>query len=323
MRIARRLTVDSGAMLGVNGATAFEVYLRTGRRGRLVEVKFNPWHDPDDGKFTFAGTGRYFPSGRGGSFRGGGASGDWQVHKRVDPRNPRNHTIYVVKQGDTLSRIAKLRNGLRVSDIAWLNSLQHQDSLRVGQHLMLPRQAYLEAGRRVRTNFLDLAFYLETHGGRLPSDVTQVPSIEEQVNSNWQSVVKNGYSFRVDIIKRTRWIDGDISLNLDPRRAKRLQKQAGGADRRSTDDGGHFIAPRFNGPRDWFNHFAQDLSFNRGAYRVIEDQWARHRKAGQRVSVSIIAHYAGTSVRPNGITVRWSVDGKQFRQTFRNERKGK
>lgn len=30
-----------------------------------VERKFNPWHDPEDGRFTFAGQGRYF--GRGGS----------------------------------------------------------------------------------------------------------------------------------------------------------------------------------------------------------------------------------------------------------------
>ena len=49
---------------------AFNLYLRTGRRADLpppvqVEVKFNPWHDEEDGRFTFAGQGRYFPRGGG------------------------------------------------------------------------------------------------------------------------------------------------------------------------------------------------------------------------------------------------------------------
>lgn len=38
--------------------SAFEIFLRTGRG--TVESKFNPWHDPEDGRFTFAGQGRYF-----------------------------------------------------------------------------------------------------------------------------------------------------------------------------------------------------------------------------------------------------------------------
>lgn len=41
---------------------AFNLYLRTGRRvaPAAVEVKFNPWHDEENGRFTFAGQGRYF-----------------------------------------------------------------------------------------------------------------------------------------------------------------------------------------------------------------------------------------------------------------------
>ena len=49
--------------------SAFEIYLRVGRRpaddATAVETKFNPWHDPEDGRFTFARQGRFF--GRGGS----------------------------------------------------------------------------------------------------------------------------------------------------------------------------------------------------------------------------------------------------------------
>ena len=42
---------------------AFEVFLRTGRivpDAEKLEHKFNPLHDPDDGRFTFAGQGRRF-----------------------------------------------------------------------------------------------------------------------------------------------------------------------------------------------------------------------------------------------------------------------
>ena len=302
------------------GVSAFEIYLRTGRRVKGIEVKFNPWHDPDNGRFTFAGTGRYFPGG--GQFGGGGASGRWNDYQRLSPRNPRNHSIYVVKRGDTLSRIAALRKGLRVSDLGWLNNIRDVDSLRVGQRLMVPNQAYLDAGRRTRTDLLNLAFYVETHGGRVPPDLAQVPSIEEQLNSNWRNVRKNGYAFHIDVINRTRRANGEVTLNPEPQRSKRSQSEAGGADRRSTDDGGHFIAARFYGPRDTFNHFAQDASFNRGAYRALEDRWAKELKAGRRVFVDIIAHYEGTSSRPASLTVAWIIDGKRERKKFPNESKG-
>jgi hypothetical protein len=41
--------------------TAFSLYLRTGRRPdpAQLEVKYNPWHDEENGQFTFEGQGRY------------------------------------------------------------------------------------------------------------------------------------------------------------------------------------------------------------------------------------------------------------------------
>jgi hypothetical protein len=52
--------------------SAFSRWLRTGRRnvvrasdGLGIELKYNPWHDPDDGRFTFAGAGRYHGAGGG------------------------------------------------------------------------------------------------------------------------------------------------------------------------------------------------------------------------------------------------------------------
>lgn len=56
--------------------SAFEIYLRTGRRvvadPAETEVKFNAWHDPDDGRFTFAGQGRNYGGGTGAQARTSG-----------------------------------------------------------------------------------------------------------------------------------------------------------------------------------------------------------------------------------------------------------
>src|SRR3546814_7784375 len=95
--------------------SAFEVYLRTGPRdagGRRqdVEVKFNPWHDPEDGRFTFSGRGRYY--GAGASFDATGGAGrpwPWQRgvrigsaapdYSRFDRRTPRHSTDNIVTPG--------------------------------------------------------------------------------------------------------------------------------------------------------------------------------------------------------------------------------
>lgn len=44
--------------------TEFEWWLRTGRELAWGEErKFNPWHDPEDGRFTFSNQGKFFGSG--------------------------------------------------------------------------------------------------------------------------------------------------------------------------------------------------------------------------------------------------------------------
>lgn len=64
-----------------NQQSAFSRWLRSGRlpvvrtAGKL-ELKFNPWHDPENGRFTFAGSGQY---------HGGGAGTRDHVPKPVGP----------------------------------------------------------------------------------------------------------------------------------------------------------------------------------------------------------------------------------------------
>lgn len=105
-----------------------------------------------------------------------------------------------------------------------------------------------------------------------------------------------------------------------PSRSRTSQRQAGGAERRAGDDGGHYIAARFNGPTEAFNHFAQDSSFNRGGYRLLEDEWARDKRAGRAVAVKVVPQFSGDSIRPATINVWWTVDGKEKSMKFSNER---
>ncbi|MES2158028.1 MAG: DNA/RNA non-specific endonuclease [Pseudomonadota bacterium] len=114
---------------------------------------------------------------------------------------------------------------------------------------------------------------------------------------------------------------GDSWGKVDAAKGYR-QAQAGEPDRRPDDEGGHFIAARFNGPRDSFNHFAQDRNFNRGAYRAMEDGWVKELREGRKVVVDIIPHYEGASKRPYSLTVISYVDGRKRVREFANEAKG-
>jgi LysM repeat protein len=319
--------------------TAFSIWLRTGRRVEAapIEVKFNPWHDREDGRFTFVGQGNYFPRGGRASsaaspdrFGGAGASGSWgrrptarQTFGEHDPQNPRNHSVYTVRAGDTLRRIAAQRKGLRVSDLVWLNGIDPKQPLRIGQQIRLPHQHFLDAGREARNKFLALDYYMRTHGGRLPPDPANPPSLPSQIlDTNWRQETRGTYNFRIDIVERLRHAFGLVAEGK-AKRSRTNQIRAGGADRRPTDEGGHYIANRFNGPSDAFNHFAQDRNFNRSAYSAMENAWAKHIREKRKVFVNIKPLYRGTSRRPYHVTVIWWVDGgKKERREFPNEAKG-
>ncbi|PWG03879.1 hypothetical protein DF286_06295 [Sphingosinicella humi] len=124
----------------------------------------------------------------------------------------------------------------------------------------------------------------------------------------------------IDAQQRTRRVSGALTLNDEQRRSRTAQAQAGGQDRRSSDDGGHYIARRFDGPTEAFNHFAQDSRFNRGRYRAVEEQWARAKRAGKHVTVKIVPVYNGRSLRPAAINVWFWIDGEQRSLKFPNER---
>lgn len=137
------------------------------------------------------------------------------------------------------------------------------------------------------------------------------------------TIERNGYKFEIDKDGRTRSASGQLRLESGGTRSRAAQSRAGGPDRKPADDGGHYIALRFGGPSIDNNHFAQDRNFNRGAYRTLEDKWARDLASGRRVSVKITPEFDGVSTRPVRIVVRWKIDGHPDFKIFPNTFGGK
>ena len=257
---------------------SFEIYLRTGRLVRLVsvsqptEAKFNHWHDPDNGRFTFAGRGRYF-----------GGTGEL----RFRPGSP---------DGDNF--------GGGGSDGSW--NLPHSNVPQPSKRTPSPRRA--APSRTITVTVRNPV--------RSRPNPPHAPAKE-----SWKRILRNGYEYRIDRRGRTRRASGQLMLEPTQSRSRSAQLTAGGPDRRATDDGGHFIARRFNGPTEAFNHFAQNLNFNRGGYRALEDKWAEAIRAGKKVRVKITPLYRGASRRPSSIHIRYWINGQQFEENFPNEAK--
>lgn len=322
--------------------SVFSHWMRTGHlplvasSDQTIELKFNPYHDPTNGQFTFGPDGTsggadmarrpVLPQRQPGQEDPRFRAIDQQVQKKItaaDPHNPRNYSVYEVQSGDTLTHIAAKRIGITPDDLKWLNALP-SDVIKVGQQIKLPTQAHLDEGKRAFDTFNALSAYMNAHGGQSPPDVAHPPSLVEQAyGPGSKAVGKKGYTFNLDPLARTRSLHGEVTLGRSEPRSRSNQARAGGADRRHADDGGHFIAHRFNGPSDAFNHFAQDASFNRGVYRKVEDGWAKELKNGRHVSVDIAVEYEATSLRPKSLVVNWRVNGQKYAQRFSNAPKGK
>lgn len=150
-----------------------------------------------------------------------------------------------------------------------------------------------------------------------------IPQPAPEAKPELRREVRNGYTYRIDVDNRTREVSGELHTTPAASRSRDAQRTAGGTDRRPTDHGGHYIAARFDGPTDAFNHFAQDANFNVGSYRVLENQWAKELGRGKHVFVSITPIYVGTLRRPDQLRVTFSINGQSDRRKFHNERQGK
>lgn len=100
--------------------------------------------------------------------------------------------------------------------------------------------------------------------------------------------------------------------------------QAVGKEGREDDDGGHIQAHRLGGSSERTNLFPQNSNFNRGAYKVMENQIAKALEEGKDVGkVTVKLTYDdNNTTRPSTVEVSYTIDGKPTVQTYKNEAGG-
>ena len=336
----------------------FSIWLRTGRwpsRDDSCEFKFNPWHDPDDGRFTFTGAGRRFGP------AGSNPSAPRRAPKIVYVDDPTKPAISSLEEADAWRAEQLAKRGHKPG---YPEAIEERYQLYRNKFVRPPivppsnvrrierRPKPVQQAPRENVRSQSGSGFgggggdfggggasgswgdSSTSQGNAPTVLSPKPNFNDGAGqpasgamarstgaaSDRYTITRNGYAYELDARGRTRRVSGTLSLADTTARSRNNQARAGGADRRASDDGGHYIAGRFNGPTDAFNHFAQDKNFNRGRYRVLEDQWARAKRAGNEVKVAIVPHYHNGSKRPFEIDVRFKVDGREHSIKMPNER---
>lgn len=151
-------------------------------------------------------------------------------------------------------------------------------------------------------------------------EVAHVPEGEEVQNDELQPNAiyeKNGYEFQTDELGRPSFVSGKLELHTGER--SKLQTEVGKLGLPS-DEGGHLIGTRFDGPTDAFNLVPQDMNLNRGAWKTMENDWAEALEAGQEVEFAIQPAYLDDDPRrPFGFDVLYTINDQQFTKSFYNE----
>lgn len=118
---------------------------------------------------------------------------------------------------------------------------------------------------------------------------------------------KEGYKYTTDSQGNLSEVEGTLKLG-DGKRNNYAQSHVGkGNGRLDTDDGGHLIATIFKGSGNIDNLVPMDSTLNRGAWKTMENTWARALKAGEQVKVKIKINYGSSSKRPSSFDIEYKI----------------
>jgi hypothetical protein len=105
-------------------------------------------------------------------------------------------------------------------------------------------------------------------------------------------------------------------------RDNEAQRQAGGEDRRLSDQGGHIVGRDMNGDGGIGNLIAMDSRINQSDYKCMENNIKASLDEGKDVTTKTEMTYSDDSERPDIITVTVTVDGKDTVYIFDNNLDG-
>ncbi|MGC0904360.1 hemagglutinin repeat-containing protein [Pantoea agglomerans] len=129
-------------------------------------------------------------------------------------------------------------------------------------------------------------------------------------------------TYHTDSLARPIQVEASLSANTKDRNG--YQQCKAGRCGNPGDEGGHLIASIFNGPGEKLNLLPMDGNLNKGAWRSLENTWAKALSEGKDVKVNIQPSYTGNSARPDKFYVEYSINGgRMISETFKNAPGGK
>ncbi|HAZ2646630.1 TPA: filamentous hemagglutinin N-terminal domain-containing protein [Escherichia coli O157] len=129
-------------------------------------------------------------------------------------------------------------------------------------------------------------------------------------------------TYHTDNLARPTQVEATLSANVKDRNG--YQQCKAGRCGNLGDEGGHLIASIFNGPGEKLNLLPMDGNLNKGAWKSMENTWAKALSEGKDVKVNIQPSYTGNSVRPDKFYVEYSINGgRPVSETFKNVPGGK
>ena len=142
-----------------------------------------------------------------------------------------------------------------------------------------------------------------------------------QPNSKYEV---GNYTYGTDELGRVNSVSGKLNLSKADRNTYQQTKAGkldGLKDGLDDDEGGHLIASIFNGPGEQINYAAMDGNLNKGAWKSMENEWAKALKGKppKEVEINIQAIYKGESKRPSKFVVEYKIDGELDTVIFKNK----
>ena len=125
------------------------------------------------------------------------------------------------------------------------------------------------------------------------------------------------YIYQTDEMARIYHVEA-AELHLTERVKRLLHKRNTPGKRKGTDHAGHLIADIFGGSPELDNLVSQLAKVNQSEYRRIEIQWQKALRRNQHVSVDIEVLYQGSSMRPSGFQLNYSIGNKKWQKTIKN-----
>lgn len=191
-------------------------------------------------------------------------------------------------------------------DIPETNSLEENNPLSVtlddGTVVMLPETMACEAVTKTDDN-----------GTVYLTDGALEPNTTYELNGNIYTTDEQGRIIRCKAHpERSPENPRDVNAQL----------QAGGENRRSSDQGGHIVGRDLNGDGGAGNLVAMDSKINQSDYKRMENDIKAALDEDKDVTVTADINYSGDSKRPDTITVTVTADGAKTVYKFDNNLDG-